>query len=91
VTQAFRRIERLLVHIGKTNYSMVFTVIDTKNYDVLLGFNFLIKIGTIMEQPNHLEKSIGQVIFEFSHLNIVNKMEQMELVDDLKSWERKLE
>jgi hypothetical protein len=34
VTQALGRIEGLLVQIGKTNYSMVFMVVDTNNYDV---------------------------------------------------------
>jgi hypothetical protein len=64
---------------------------STQKITVFLGLNFLIKIGMIMEQPNHFEKSTSQVIFEFSHLNIMNKMEQMELVLDLKSWERTFE
>jgi hypothetical protein len=60
VTQAFRKIEGLFVQIGKTNYSMVFMVVNTNNYDVLLGLSFLIKIRTMMKQPNHSKKSTRQ-------------------------------
>ncbi len=34
--QTMEKIERLSVKIGKTNCSMVFMVVDTDNYDVLL-------------------------------------------------------
>ncbi len=49
VTQRFRRCEGLLIWIGETNYSMVFMVVDTNNYDVLIRLNFKIKIRMIME------------------------------------------
>ncbi len=44
VTQAMGKIEGLLVWIRKTTCNMVFMVVDTNNYDVLLGLDFLIKM-----------------------------------------------
>ncbi len=49
VTHALGRIEGLPVQVGETTCSMVFMVVNTNSYDILLGFDFLIKIGTIVD------------------------------------------
>jgi predicted aspartyl protease len=47
VTQVFGIIEGLPVWIGETNCNMVLMVVDMDSYNVLLGLDFLIKIGTV--------------------------------------------
>jgi hypothetical protein len=37
------------MRVRETTCSMVFMVIDTNNYDVLLGLDFLIKIKVIVD------------------------------------------
>jgi hypothetical protein len=49
VTQALGRIDEILVKVGGVQCIMTFMVIDTDNYDVLLGLDFLIKIGAIVD------------------------------------------
>jgi len=41
-----------------------------------------------MEQLNHSKNVTSQVILEFSQLNIIDKMAQMELVHEFASWEK---
>jgi hypothetical protein len=45
----FHPIEGSLVQIGKTSCSMVFMVVDTNSSSVLLGLDFLIKIGVVVD------------------------------------------
>ncbi len=49
VTQALGRIDELPIKVGGVQCTMTFMVVDTDNYDVLLGLDFLIKIGAIMD------------------------------------------
>ncbi len=49
VMHVLGRIEGLPVQIGKTKCNIVFMVVDTNNYDVLLGLYFLIKIGIVVD------------------------------------------
>jgi len=42
------KIESIPIQIGNMSCSVVFMVVNTYNYDVLMGLNFLIKIGTIV-------------------------------------------
>jgi hypothetical protein len=49
VTQAMGRIDELSVKAGGVQCAMTFMVVDTDNYDVLLGLDFLIKIGAIID------------------------------------------
>jgi hypothetical protein len=51
------RIEGLHVFIGETSYRMAFMVVDTNNYDILLGLDFLIKIGIVLD----IEQSLIQI------------------------------
>jgi hypothetical protein len=49
VTQALGRIVELLVRVGGITCQMIFLVVDTDNYDSLLGLDFLIKIRIVMD------------------------------------------
>ncbi len=57
VTQAFSKISKLLVKIGDVQCFMTFMTMDTNNYDLLVGLDFLIKIGVIVG----MEKGLIQV------------------------------
>jgi len=48
-TQALRRIIDIPVTIGKVVCQMIFLVVDMDIYNLLLGFNFLMKIGAIID------------------------------------------
>jgi predicted aspartyl protease len=49
VTQAFDRINEVSIKVGGVQCTMTFMVVDTDSYDVLLGLDLLIKIGTIVD------------------------------------------
>jgi predicted aspartyl protease len=49
VTQALGRITKLAMKVGGIMCQMIFLVVDTDNYDLLLGLDFFIKIGTIVD------------------------------------------
>jgi predicted aspartyl protease len=49
VTQAMGRIDEVPVKVGGVKCAMTFMVVDTNNYDILLGLDFLIKIGVIVD------------------------------------------
>ncbi len=49
VTQAFSKIFELLVKIGDVQCFMTFMIMDTNSYDLLVGLDFLIKIGVIVD------------------------------------------
>jgi len=49
VTQALGRIDEVLVKVGGVQCTMTFMVVDIDIYDVLLGLDFLIKIGAIVD------------------------------------------
>jgi predicted aspartyl protease len=57
VTQALGRIEEVSVGVGGVQCTMTFMVVDTDSYDVLLGLDFLMKIGAIMD----VERGLIQV------------------------------
>ncbi len=74
VTQALGRIEGLPMQVGETTCSVVFMVIDTNSYDVLLGLDFLIKIGTIVDVERGLiqvKQGLGSNV-QVLPLNMVN-------------------
>jgi len=48
VTQALGWIDEVSVKAGGVQCVMTFMVVDTDSYDVLLGLDFLIKIGAIV-------------------------------------------
>jgi predicted aspartyl protease len=49
VTQALGRIDEVFVKVGNIHYTTTYMVVDTNNYDILLGLDFLIKFGAIMD------------------------------------------
>jgi len=49
ITQALGRIDEVPIKVGGVQCSMTFMVVDTNSYDVLLGLDFLIKIGAIVD------------------------------------------
>jgi predicted aspartyl protease len=57
VTQALKRITELLIKMGGIICQMIFLVVDTNNYDLLLGLDFLTKIRIVVD----VEKGIIQV------------------------------
>lgn len=48
------KIESTPIQIGNMTCNVVFMVVDTYNYDVLLRLDFLIKIGTIVDMECNL-------------------------------------
>jgi predicted aspartyl protease len=57
VTQAMGRIDEVSIKTGGVQCLMTFMVVDTDSYDVLLGLDFLIKIGAIVD----VERGLIQV------------------------------
>jgi hypothetical protein len=74
VTTTLGRLDDIPVRVGNVVCNMVFLVVDTNSYDLLLGLNFLMKIGAMVD----LEKNIIQVRHgpradvEMLPLNVVN-------------------
>ncbi len=54
VTQALGRIDEVPVKVGGVQCTVTFMVVDTDNYDVLLGLDFLIKIQAIVDVEHGL-------------------------------------
>jgi predicted aspartyl protease len=57
VTQAFGQIDEVSVGVGGVQCTMTFMMVDTDSYDVLLGLDFLMKIGAIVD----VERGLIQV------------------------------
>jgi hypothetical protein len=57
ITQALDRIDEVPVKVEGVQCSMTFMVVDTDSYDVLLGLDFFIKIGAIVD----VERGLIQV------------------------------
>ncbi len=80
-TQALGRIDEIPVKVGGVQCAMTFMVVDTDSYDVLLGLDLLIKIGTIVD----VERGLIQVRHgpgtnvEVLTLTMVNLLQRMNL------------
>jgi len=57
VTRALGRVDEVQVKIGGVQCAMTFMVVDTDGYDVLLGLDFLMKIGAVVD----VERGLIQV------------------------------
>jgi hypothetical protein len=57
VTQAMGRIDEMSVKTGGVQCAMTFMIVDTDSYDMLLGLDFLIEIGVIVD----VERGLIQV------------------------------
>jgi len=79
VMQALGRIDEVPVKVGGVQCTMTFMVVDTDSYDVLLGLDFLIEIGTIVD----VERGLIQVRHrpgtkvEVLPLTVVNMLQKM--------------
>ncbi|CAN5950576.1 unnamed protein product [Sphagnum jensenii] len=79
VTQAMGRIDEMSVKAGGVQCAMTFMVVDTNSYDVLLGLDFLIKIGAIVDvergliQVRHGPRSDVEVL----PLTVVNMLQAL--------------
>jgi predicted aspartyl protease len=84
VMQALGRITKLPIKVGGIICQMIFLVIDTDNYDLLLGLDFLMKIGAVV----NVEKGIIQVCngprmeVEVLPLNVVNMLQVLERFEE---------
>jgi predicted aspartyl protease len=57
ITRALGRVDEIQVKIGGIQCAMTFMVVDMDGYDVLLGLDFLMKIGTVVD----VERGLIQV------------------------------
>jgi hypothetical protein len=58
VIQALGRITDISVIVGRVVCQMVFLVVDTDNYDLLLGLDFLMKIGVVVDVDTHVPRCL---------------------------------
>jgi hypothetical protein len=79
ITQAVGRIDEIPVKVGGVQCAMTFMVVDTDSYDVLLGLDFLMKIGAVVD----VERGLLQVRHgpgtnvEVLPLTVVNLLQRM--------------
>jgi hypothetical protein len=86
ITQAMGRIDEVSVKTRGLQCAMTFMIVDTDSYDVLLGLDFLIKIGAIVDvergliQVRHGPGSDVEVLL----LTVVNMLQDSN--SEIKSW-----
>jgi hypothetical protein len=74
ITQTLGKITNIPITIGKVVCQMIFLVLNTYNYNISLGLDFLMKIGTIIG----LEKGVihvwnkPSIVVEVLPFNVVN-------------------
>jgi predicted aspartyl protease len=79
ITQALERIDEIPVKVGSIQCAMTFMVVDTDSYNVLLGLDFLMKIGAVVD----VERGLPQVRHgpgtnvEVLPLTVVNLLQRM--------------
>jgi len=79
ITWALGRVDEIQVKIGSIQCTMTFMVVDTDGYDVLLGLDFLMKIGAVVD----VERGLIQVRHgpgtnvEVLPLTVVNLLQKM--------------
>jgi len=79
ITRALGRVDEIQVKIGGIQCAMTFMVVDTDGYDVLLGLDFLMKIGAVVD----VERGLIQVRHgpgtnvEVLPLMVVNLLQRM--------------
>jgi hypothetical protein len=57
VIQALGKISELPVRVGDVHFLMTFMIVDMNSYNILLGLDFLIKIGAVVD----VERGLIQV------------------------------
>jgi len=93
ITQALGRIDEIPVKVGGVQCTMTFMVVDTNSYDVLLGLDFLIKIGAIVD----VERGLIQVkhgpganveVLPLTMVNLLQRMNSETLMrESTTSWQ----
>jgi len=74
VTTTLGRLDDIPMHVSNVVCSMVFLVVDTYTYNLLLGIDFFMKIGAMVDvEKNTIQVSHGpRVDVEMLPLNVVN-------------------
>ncbi len=90
VTQALGRIDEVPVKVGGVQCTMTFMVVDTDSYDVLLGFDFLMKIGAIVDVERGLIQvrkgpGIDVEVLPLTMVNLLQRMNSGSLIQDTTS------
>jgi predicted aspartyl protease len=87
VTQALGWISEILVKVRGVQCAMTFMVVDTDSYDVLLGLDFLMKIGAVVD----VERGLIQVrhgpgtnveVLPLTMVNLLQSMNSKGLMQD---------
>jgi hypothetical protein len=68
------KLDDILMQVGNVVYNMVFLVVDTNTYDLLLGLDFLMKIGVVVDVEKctiQVRHGLGANV-EMLPLNVVN-------------------
>ncbi len=79
VTQALGRIDEVPVKVRGVQRAMTFMVVNTDSYDVLLGLDFLMKIGAVVDvERGFIQVSHGPgTNVEVLPLTMVNLLQRM--------------
>jgi predicted aspartyl protease len=87
VTQALGWIDEISVKVGGVQCAMTFMVVDTDSYDVLLGLDFLMKIGALVDvewgliQVRHGPGTNVEVL-PLTMVNLLKRMNSRALVQE---------
>jgi len=79
ITRALGRVDEIQVKVGGIQCAMTFMIVDTDGYNVLLGLDFLMKIGAVLD----VERGLIQVRHghgtnvEVLPLTVVNLLQRM--------------
>jgi predicted aspartyl protease len=94
ITQALGRIDEVPMKVGGVQCTMTFMVVDTGSYDVLLGLDFLMKIGAIVD----VERGLIQMrhgpganveVLPLTVVNLLQRVESASMVPESTSfWQR---
>ncbi len=96
MTQALGKVTKLFVKVGDVQCLVTFIIVDTNNYDLLLGLDVLIKMGVMVD----VEKSAIQIRqgpknnIQVLPLNMVNMLQMViegNHVEDEERWNETLE
>ncbi len=81
VTQALGRIDEVPVKVGGIQCIMTYMVVDINSYDVLLGLDFLIKIGAIVDTGTNSNEHCDGELHQFEQINDEDEFRDTELED----------
>jgi predicted aspartyl protease len=78
ITRALGQVDEIQVKIGCIKCAMTFMVVDTNGYDVLLGLDFLMKIGAVVDVEGLIQVRHGPgTNVEVLPLTVVNLLQRM--------------